>query len=281
MKKKISQRRMDRTVKINKKKNYSPEQKKYLKKLKIKQAVIISLRVLLLILLIGLWELLTAIGVLDPFIMSSPSRVVNTIADLYVNGNLMHHIGVTLLEAVTGFLITTFAGILIAIILWWSEYIRKILEPYLVVLNSLPKIALGPIIIIWFGAGTSSIIVMAFLIMIIITIISFLNAFLSCDEDKILLMKSMGANNFQILTKLILPNSIPEFISILKINVGMTWVGTIMGEYLVSRAGLGYLIVYGGQVFRLDLVMSSTIILCILAALMYMCVALIEKRFKR
>ncbi|MGN1222345.1 MAG: ABC transporter permease, partial [Christensenellales bacterium] len=130
---------------------------------------------------------------------------------------------------------------------------------------------------IWFGAGIKAIVVMAILIMIIITIISLLNAFLSCDEDKILLMKSMGANKFQILFKLILPNSLEEFMSVLKINVGMTWVGTIMGEYLVSKAGLGYLIVYGGQVFKLDLVMTSTLLLCLLAGLMYGIICIIQK----
>jgi len=149
----------------------------------------------------------------------------------------------------------------------------------LVVLNSLPKIALGPLIIIWVGAGTSAIITICVLICIVITIITMLNAFLSCDNDKILLMKSMGANKFKILYKLVLPFSIPNFISMLKINVGMSWVGSIMGEYLSSSAGLGYLIVYGSQVFRLDLVMTSTVLLCILAGLMYFVVALIEKYY--
>ncbi|MBQ7308272.1 MAG: ABC transporter permease, partial [Clostridia bacterium] len=191
--------------------------------------------------------------------------------------NLWYHIGVTLFETVTGFIIAVAVGVLVAIILWWNEFIRKILEPYLVILNSLPKIALGPIIIIWFGAGTKSIIVMCFLILIVITILSMLAAFLSCDNDKILLMKSFGASKLQILTKLVLPNAFPEFISVLKIDVGMSWVGSIMGEYLVCKAGIGYFIVYGGQVFKLDLVMASTIILCVLAGLMYAIVAYFEK----
>lgn len=213
--------------------------------------------------------------------MSSPSKILSQIVILFNNGTLFYHIGVTLNEAIIGFLIATLGGTLIAIILWWNETIRKILDPYIVVLNSLPKIALGPILIIWIGAGTGAIVAMDVLIMIVITILSMLNAFNSCDENKILLLKSMGANKFQILFKLILPNSLVEFISVLKINVGLTWVGTIMGEYLVSRAGLGYLIVYGGQVFKLDLVMASTVILCILAALMYFLVVLIEKIVKK
>lgn len=260
---------------------YSDEHKKYLKTQKNKKLLINISQILFLVLFLGIWELLTAVGVWDSFILSSPSIILKKAINLFASGNLLYHIGVTLYEAILGFIIATGLGTLIAILLWWSDYFRKVLEPYLVVLNSLPKIALGPIIIIWFGAGTQSIIVMAILICIIITTLTMLNAFLSCDNDKIMLLKSMGANKFQILFKLIIPNALPEFISMLKINVGMTWVGTIMGEYLVSKAGLGYLIVYGGQVFQLDLVMTATVILCILAALMYFLVSLFEKMVKR
>lgn len=260
---------------------YSIEHKKYLRKQKTNRWIVLISQVSLLIILFGIWELFTKIGILNPFIFSSPSRIVKMIGSMIQTGNLMYHIGITLYEAVVGFIVSTVAGFLIAVWLWWSEWSRKILEPFLVVLNSLPKIALGPIIIVWFGLGTKSIIVMAFLITIIITILNLLKAFISCDENKILLLKSMGASKFQILLKLIITQSMPDFISVLKINVGLTWVGTIMGEYLESRAGLGYLIVYGGQIFKLDLVMSSTIILCVLAAIMYGAVALFEKHFSK
>ena len=209
--------------------------------------------------------------------MSCPSRIFVAIKNLYTSGSLFTHMFTTLGEALIGFFIATFAGSLIAIILWWNDTIRRILDPYLVVLNSLPKIALGPIIIIWVGVGMSAIVTMDILIMIVIYIITMLNAFRQVDPTKIMLLKSMGATKFQILCKLILPASLMEFISLLKINVGLTWVGTIMGEYLVSKAGLGYLIIYGGQIFNIDLVMASTLILCVLAVLMYFVVALIEK----
>ena len=173
------------------------------------------------------------------------------------------------LETLSGFFIATILGLLIAIAFWWSDTLRKIFEPYIVVLNSLPKIALGPIIIIWFGSGTSAIIFMTVIITVIVTIINLLTGFCETDENKLLLMRAMGAKKAQIFGKLVLPSSIPNIISTLKINVGMSWIGSIMGEYLVSKQGIGYLIVYGGQVFKLDLVMTSTVILCILAALMY------------
>ena len=261
--------------------NFSKEYKKYLKNERLKKILILSAQIGILILIIALWEILAITNVIDTFIMSSPTRIVKTIGELYLNGNLFHHIFTTLYEAIIGFLIATLGGTLIAIILWWYEPLRKILDPYIVVLNSLPKIALGPIIIIWVGVGTASIVTMDILIMIIITIISMLNAFRQIDNSKIMLLKSMGANKFQVLFKLIIPGSISEFISLLKINVGLTWVGTIMGEYLVSKAGLGYLIIYGSQIFNLDLVMTSTLILCILAALMYFVVAFIEKRVNK
>ena len=256
---------------------FSNEYKKYLKNKKINKALITTTQISILILIIAIWEIFARLEIIDTFIMSSPSRILKTIAELYSSGSLFYHIFTTLYEALIGFLIATVCGTIIAIILWWNTSLRKILDPYLVVLNSLPKIALGPIIIIWVGVGTSAIVTMDILIMIIITIITMLNTFNQVDESKIMLLKSMGANKFQILFKLILPSSISEFISVLKINIGLTWVGTIMGEYLVSRAGLGYLIIYGSQIFNLDLVMASTIILCVLAGIMYFIVAHIEK----
>lgn len=260
-----------------KSRNYSREHAKFLARHKRKKCFILSAQIGLLVLFFGLWELLADTNAINTLIFSSPSRIALTIASLYSSGELFYHIGVTLYETLLGFAISTILGLLIAIILWWSETLRKILDPYIVVLNSLPKIALGPIVIIWFGAGMQSIVVICILITIIITVISMLNAFRNCDKDKILLMKSMGANKLQILFKLILPATLPQFVSVLKISIGMSWVGSIMGEYLISSAGLGYLIVYGSQIFRLDLVMASTLLLCVLASLMYLIVSYIEK----
>ena len=259
------------------KKDFSKEYRKYLRKKTTNKVIILSAQLGILILFVALWEILAVQGVIDTFILSSPSRIIKAISDLHTSGSLFYHIFTTLNEALIGFLIATVGGYLIAILLWWNDYLRRILDPYIVVLNSLPKIALGPIIIIWVGVGTASIVTMDILIMIVISIITMLNAFRQMDDSKIMLLRSMGANKFQILFKLIIPSALSEFISLLKINVGLTWVGTIMGEYLVSKAGLGYLIIYGSQIFNLDLVMAGTILLCILATLMYFIVAIIEK----
>ena len=191
---------------------------------------------------------------------------------------MFEHIWITLYETVVGFVLGTLFGTLFAILFWWSKTLSRILDPYLVVLNALPKIALGPILIVWFGAGVKSIIVMALLISLVVTIMSVLVGFNEITGEKQLLMRTFGANKLQIFTMVVLPASVPTIMSALKISVGMSWVGVIVGEYLVSKAGLGYLIVYGGQVFQLDLVMTSIVVLCVLAALMYYGVAYLEKK---
>ena len=168
-------------------------------------------------------------------------------------------------------------GLIIAIILWWSKFLAKVSEPFLVVLNSLPKVALGPIIIIWVGSGTPAIIVMAIAISLIVTILEILNGFLKTDKEIIKMAKTFQCTKLQLLTKIVMPSNIGTFINSLKVNIGLSLVGVISGEFLVSKAGLGYLIVYGGQVFKLDLVMTSVIILGILAGIMYGAVLLIEK----
>ena len=257
--------------------DYSKEHALFLRKRKRNIALVWALRAAVLLLLFGLWELVTACGWVDPFLMSSPSRIAKTIASLYRDGSLFYHIGVTLWETLAGFAVAVIVGFAAALLLWWSETVCKVLEPYIVVLNALPKIALGPLIIIWFGTGSEAIVFMTVLVGVIVATLNMLAAFIETDQNKLLLMRSMGANKLQILWKLVLPSSYPAVISMLKVNVGMAWIGSIMGEYIVSRAGLGYLIVYGGQVFKLDLVMSATFILCLLAAGMYALVVLLEK----
>ncbi|MDF2522455.1 MAG: sulfonate transporter permease [Clostridiales bacterium] len=258
-------------------KGYSPEHREYLKKVRIKKVVIFYTQVLILVAFFAIWELAANLKLIDSFITSQPSRVIKTLTNLYTEGQLFQHVGLTCMETIIGFLLGTITGTIIAVILWWSEFLSRVLEPYLVVLNSLPKVALGPIFIVWIGAGAASIIVMALAISLIVTILEVLNGFSAVDEEKIKLVKTFGANRLQIFTKVVLPSTFPTIINALKINVGLSWVGVIMGEFLVSKAGLGYLIVYGGQVFQLDLVMTSVLILAVAAALMYQGVVYLEK----
>ena len=260
--------------------SYSKEHAAYLKTIRRHGRAVRISRALVLVLFLGLWELGARLDWFDVFILSSPSRVTAAIGHLWEEGSLFVHVGVTLYETVMGFLLGTALGILLAVILWWLPFVNEVLDPYLVVLNALPKIALGPVLIVWIGAGMGSIIVMAVLISLVVTTVTVLSGFMAAAQEKQFLMRTLGASKSQTFLKVVLPAGTPHMMSALKISVGMSWVGVIVGEYLVSKSGLGYLIVYGGQVFKLDLVMASVVILCLLAALMYGAVALLEKRFK-
>ncbi len=258
------------------KKEISLERKQYLKKIKKKKYLILLTQISILVGFLALWEFLANKNIIDSFITSQPSRILTTFLNLSSN-DLLKHIWVTSYETIVGFLLGTVLGIIIAIILWWSNFLSKVSEPFLVILNSLPKVALGPIIIIWVGAGTPAIIVMAIAISLIVTILENLNGFLKTDTEIIKMAHTFKATKMQVLTKIVIPANLSTFINSLKVNIGLSLVGVISGEFLVSKAGLGYLIVYGGQVFKLDLVMTSVIILGIVAGLMYSIVLLLEK----
>ncbi len=255
----------------------SNEHKEYIRKVTARKRLIATSRILILVLFFLLWEILGDLNIIDPFLTSTPSRMFQSMITLYGEGSLLKHIWVTCYETILGFTIGTLLGTVVAIVLWWSDFLSKVLDPYLVVLNALPKVALGPIIIFWVGNGMEAIIIMALLISIIVTIISVLSGFREVEEDKIKLLKTFGASKLQILNHLIIPATRPTFISALKINVGLSWVGVIMGEFLVAKDGLGFLIVYGGQVAQLDMVMMSVVILSVIAYIMYEIVHYFEK----
>lgn len=256
---------------------YSNEHKQYLKKKKKRKILILLMQITILVTIIITWQLLADFKIINTFITSSPSNVVKTIITLYNDNNLFNNIWTTIYETLISFSLGTIIGIIIAIILWYSNFLYKVIDPYLTIINSLPKIALGPIIIIFFGANIKSIIIMALLISVIVTIITVYNGFISTDKNKINLLKSFSATKYQIFKLVILPSSYQTIISSLKINISMTLIGVIMGEFLVSKQGIGYLINYGSQVFNLNLVISGIIILMIVSYLMYIIVSYIEK----
>ena len=259
--------------------SYSKEHKEYIDKIKRKKRVIVFFRCFILILFLIIWELLARTEVINTFLSSSPSMVVETTIGLFASGNLWRHILITLVEVLVSFFIAFVIGIGVASVLWSSEMLSKILDPYLTVLNSLPKVALGPLIIIWVGASVRSIIVMSLMINVFVTIINIYVGFAMTNEEYIKLLKTMGASKMQIFTKVILPANRKNIINALKINISMSLIGVIMGELLVSKEGLGYLIMYGSQVFNINLVITSVVILGILSYLLYIIVDKIEKRY--
>lgn len=254
----------------------SEDRKKYLKKIKINKIKVLTTQITIALAFIVIWELLARMGKIDSFITSKPSRIWETFLNLSSN-DLLEHLRITCTETLVGFLLGTGLGIIIAIILWLSPFISKVAQPFLVILNALPKTALGPVIIIWVGAGMPAIIVMALAISLIVTILDILNGLMNTDKEKIRMSETFNANKLQILTKIVIPANISTLFNTLKVNIGLSLVGVITGEFLVSKGGLGYLIVYGGQVFKLDLVMTSVIILAIVAALMYESIIILEK----
>lgn len=258
----------------------SKERAAYLQKQKRKKYMIRTIQISVVIILLAMWEILANIGVIDSFIMSQPSRMVKTLLNLGENG-LLTHLGVTCMETLIGFLLGTVLGVGLAVLLWWSKTLSRICEPFLVVLNALPKIALGPVFIVWVGAGMQAIIVMALAISLIVTVLEMLNGFLSTDEEMVTMVRTFGADRRQVFTKVVMPSNLHTLFNSMKVNIGLSLVGVIAGEFLVSKAGLGYLIVYGGQVFKLDLVMTSDVILAVVAALLYQSVVITERVITR
>ena len=255
----------------------SAYQKAYLDTFKRRKRLVTFLQIFICILFFVLWEVSTRLGLLNDFIFSSPGRIIKTFTAMASDGTIFYHIGITLFETFLSFFIVLAAGILLSVLLWWNKSIEAVLEPYLITLNSLPKTALAPIFIVWLGNNMKTIIVCAISLAIFGTVINLTASFIQTDPDKLLLIRTLGGGRKEMLQKVIIPGSIPNIISNMKVNIGLSLVGVIAGEFLVSKAGLGYLIVYGGQVFQMDLVMTGVIILSVMAALMYESVVLLQK----
>lgn len=256
----------------------SKEHKAYLRSLNREKRIIKLAQFLILLLFISIWEITARYGIIDTFLTSSPRAIAELIYKFAKDGSLFKHLLVSTQETVAGFFLGTISGLLFAVILWWSEKTAKIVDPYLVILNSLPKTALAPIIILWVGMGFTGIIVTAATISVIVTTITIYTGFMSIENDKIILLKTFGANKLQILKTVVIPANLPNIMSVIKVNIGLSWIGVIVGEFIVSKAGIGYLILYGSQVFKLDLVMMSVFVLAVVAALMYFLAAWLEKK---
>ncbi len=259
----------------------SNEHKKYLRKLKLNSLLISITQISIFIFFIIIWQFLASHNYINSFITSSPSKILSTISKLYIENNLFIHIWITIKETIISFMITTLLSIIISIILYESDFLSKVIDPYLTILNSLPKVALGPIIIIWIGANQNGIITMAILISIIVSIQTIYNGFINTDKLKIKLLKTFNATKKDILFNVVIPSNKSTIINTLKINISMCLIGVIMGEFLTSKAGIGYLILYGSQVFNLDLVMTGIFLLTIISIVMYKVIEKISKKVNK
>lgn len=236
-------------------------------------------QILILVIFLGLWEVTTRLGIVDAFVFSSPSRVIECMITMAADGSLFRHIGITLMETFISFALVIILSLIIAILLWWNDSVSKIMEPYLVILNSLPKSALAPVFIVWLGNNMKTIIIAAISVAVFGSIITLYTDFKEVEEDKIKLIRTLGGKKKDILFRVVIPSNIPSIISVMKVNIGLSLVGVIIGEFLAAKAGLGYLIIYGSQVFKLDYVIMSIVILCVVAALLYKLLGYFEKKY--
>lgn len=259
----------------------SKAQKAYIRKHVVRLRWIRFYQVIILISFVAAWEITARLGILNSFVFSSPSRVCRTIWEMSADGTLFYHVGITLFETLISFALVNAVGLIMAIILWWNDDISKVLEPYLIVLNSLPKSALAPVFIVWLGNNMKTIIVAAVSVALFGSIITLYTDFKGVEEDKIKLIYTLGGKKRDVLTKVIIPSNIPSIISLMKVNIGLSLVGVIIGEFLAAKAGLGYLIIYGSQVFKLDWVVMSIVILCVVATALYKLLTYFEKKVSR
>ncbi len=255
----------------------SKSQLQYLKKHQKHKRIVRISRILILLSFLFIWEFTANVGIIDSFIFSSPSKIATCFWEMTLDKSIFLHIGVTLYETILSFLLVIAISILVAVALWFSTKLSEILDPYLVVLNSLPKSALAPLLIVWLGANTTTIIVAGMSVAIFGSILNLYASFTTVDPGKIKLIYTLQGHKIQALTKVVLPSSLPAIISNMKVNIGLCLVGVIIGEFLAARNGLGYLIIYSSQVFKMDWLLMSIVLLCIMATLLYSLINLLEK----
>ncbi len=259
-------------------KDVSATQETFLRALQRRQYRITAIQVLIFVLFLLLWETAVQLSWIDGFIFSSPSRVLKTFGKMWQDRTIFRHVGITLAETLVSFFLVVAVGVSVSVLLWYNTELSEILEPYLVALNSLPKSALAPLLIVWLGANMKSIIVAGMSVAVFGTVLNLYTGFSEVDPDKIKLIYTLQGSRRDVLTKVILPGTVPLMLSVMKVNIGLCLVGVVIGEFIGAREGLGYLIIYGSQVFRLDWVIMSIVILCVIAMLLYGALNLVEKR---
>ena len=256
-------------------------QEQYIRKHKRYHRMIFIARFCIITVFLLIWEISANTGLIDPFFFSSPTRVCRSFVTLYRENGLFTHIGITLLETILSFLLVFGISMLCATLLWYSDKASAVLEPYLVVLNSLPKSALAPLFIVWLGTGIRTIIVAGISVAIFGAVISLYTGFALTEPEKCMLITTLGGSRRQIFSKVVLPSNILLILSTMKVNIGLSLVGVIIGEFLAARRGLGYLIIYGSQTFKMSMVITSIVILCVIAMLLYLGLQLTEHWYKK
>ena len=252
-------------------------QERYLLRLRVRRILVRLSQIFLFFFVLFLWEFCAKQGLLDDFIFSSPSRIGSCLGRMVRDHSIFRHLGITIYETLLSFALVTLAGLGAAVILWLFRSVFLVLEPYLVILNALPKSAMAPVLIVWLGNNMKTIVIAAVSVAIFGTILSLYTGFVHTDPGKLRLIQTLGGGKMDILKKVLIPANLPLLLSNMKVNIGLSLIGVIIGEFLAAREGLGYLIIYGSQVFQMDIVLMSICILCLLAYLLYGIVNLLER----
>ena len=261
--------------------NLSKEQQFYIKKTRHHKHLVLFFQIFIFVFFIILWEISSHNGIINAFIFSSPSQMLLACQELFLTGDLLKHIGITLAETFGSFFLVASISLLIAILLWWNTTLSEIFEPYFVILNSLPKSAMAPIFIVWLGNNRKPIIITAISVAIFGSILNLFTSFQTTDPDKLKLIYTLHGNRLDCLTKVILPINFPAILSILKVDIGLCLIGVVIGEFLAAREGLGYLIIYSSQIFKLNYLITALMVLCLIALILYTVIQKFEHQIKR
>ena len=235
----------------------------------------------LLAALLLLWEAASRLRLIDPFFFSSPTEIFRTAVTKWQSGQLWRDIVYTASSTLLGFLLGTVIGSLVGLLFWFSRPVALVAEPWLIVLNALPKLALAPVLVILIGIGFASKVALAFLMTVIVAAMSAYGGVQTVDSALLTLLSSLGATKRQTFTRLVVPSALPSMITGLRVNIALAMAGSIVGEFIASDRGLGRMIVYAGTVFDLPLVWVGVVVLSVVSILMYACVVAVEKLLLR
>ena len=230
---------------------------------------------------LGLWEAAASNGWIDAFFWSQPSAIFRTMIIFFTAGDAWTDIGFTFRSTVLGFLIGTVAGSLLGLSFWWSRNYAAIVQPYLICFESIPKLALAPLVILVFGLGLASKVVIATALTLVVSTLTTSAGVKALDQDQERLFYSLGASRLQVFRKLVIPACLPWVISVLRVNIGLALTGAIVGEFIASQHGLGRAILYAGQTYDIALVWVAVLVLSTLAVVMYATVSWIERTLRK
>jgi NitT/TauT family transport system permease protein len=231
--------------------------------------------------LLAFWEVGVRVGLINQFFWSKPSDVARTMAIFATEGTAWVDTWFTFRATIVGFVAGSVIGAAIGLALWWSDNVARVTEPFIVVFNAIPKMALGPLIILLFGIGIASKIALAIALTFVITALAAFAGVRAVDPDLVKLTYTLGGTRRDVFFKVVLPSTMPWIISSLRINIGLALAGVLLGEFISSQFGLGKVILYAGATYDIALIWAGIVILAALAMALYGVVVWLERRLLR